>query len=244
VILRVLQYNTHHGGWGSDGVYSPDRIADWIVKSNADLVSLNEIEVKDSWSKNLDQSVIYRDLLQQKTGVTWYAVFVNAHGATTGIGNLVLSKLPFIATATYQLSYGRAVVDATVDVNGRTINFSSVHLDSETASYRVKEVAELLPWEMGLAENRLILGDFNAWPAAAEIGTMKTTYVDTWLAAQALGTAIGNGITHGTHRIDYIFQSKDAANLTLVSQQIYATADANGVTPSDHEPVLAVFEVR
>jgi hypothetical protein len=34
--------------------------------------------------------VIYRDLLQQKTGVTWCAVFVNAHGATTGIGNLVL----------------------------------------------------------------------------------------------------------------------------------------------------------
>jgi hypothetical protein len=49
--LAGAAYNTHHGGWGSDGVYSPDRIADWIVKSNADLVSLNEIEV-DSWSKN------------------------------------------------------------------------------------------------------------------------------------------------------------------------------------------------
>jgi endonuclease/exonuclease/phosphatase family metal-dependent hydrolase len=119
-----------------------------------------------------------------------------------------------------------------------------VHLDSETVSYRVKEVAELLPWEIGLAENRLILGDFNASPGDAEVAPMKTTYVDTWPAAQALGTAIGNGYTHGTHRIDYIFQSKGAANLTLVSQQIYATADANGVTPSDHEPVLAVFEVR
>jgi len=214
------------------------------VKSNADLVSLNEIEVKDSWSKNLDQSVIYRDLLQQKTGVTWYVIFVNAHGATTGIGNVVLSKLPFIATATRLLTGGRAAVDVTVDVNGRMINFTSVHLDSESASYRVKEVAELLPWETGLAENRLVLGDFNAWPAAAEITTMKATYVDTWLAAQALGTAIGNGITHGSHRIDYIFQSKGAANLTLVSQQIYATADANGVTPSDHQPVLGVFEVK
>ena len=119
-----------------------------------------------------------------------------------------------------------------------------MHLDSETVSYRVKEVAELLPWEIGLAENRLILGDFNASPGDAEVAPMKTTYVDTWPAAQALGTAIGNGYTHGTHRIDYIFQSKGAANLTLVSQQIYATADANGVTPSDHEPVLAVFEVR
>jgi len=23
--LRVLQWNTHHGGYGTDGVYSPDR---------------------------------------------------------------------------------------------------------------------------------------------------------------------------------------------------------------------------
>src|SRR4051812_45630717 len=243
-MLRVLQYNTHHGGWGSDGVYSPGRIVDWIIKSNADIVSLNEIEVRDSWSKNLDQTVVYQDLLQQKTHVPWYKVFVNAHGGTTGIGNLVLTKMPFIATATHQLSDGRAAVDVTVDVNGRTINLTSVHLDSQYASYRIREISELLPWETGLAENRLILGDFNASPTATEITTMKETYVDTWAAAQALGTAIGNGITHGSHRIDYIFQSKSAVNLTFVSEQIYATADANGVMPSDHEPVLAVFEVR
>lgn len=242
--LNVLQYNTHHGGWGSDGVYSPNRVADWIVKSNADLVSLNEIEVGDSWSKNLDQSVIYRDLLQQKTGLVWYQIYVNAHGTTTGIGNVVLSKYPFIATATQLLSAGRAAVDATVDVNGRLINLTSVHLDNQYQSNRIKEVAELLPWATSLAENRLILGDYNAWPDTTEIATMKQTYVDTWPAAQALGTAIGNGITHGSHRIDYIFVSKGAANLTLVSSQIYKTADANGVTPSDHEPVLAVFEIR
>ena len=164
-MLRVLQYNTHHGGWGSDGVYSPDRIADWIVKSNADLVSLNEIEVKDSWSKNLDQSVVYRDLLQQKTGVTWYTVFVNAHGATTGIGNLVLSKFPFIATATYQLSDGRAAVDATVDVNGRTINFTSVHLDSETAvEPRSRKSPNCCRGKPGWRKTASSCGDFNAWP--------------------------------------------------------------------------------
>ena len=73
---------------------------------------------------------------------------------------------------------------------------------------------------------------------------MKATYVDTWLTAQTLGTAKGNGITHGAHRIDYIFQSKGATNLKLVSQEIFHTADANGVRPSDHDPVLAVFDVK
>ena len=85
---------------------------------------------------------------------------------------------------------------------------------------------------------------WNAWPGTTEIATMKQTYVDTWLAAQALGTAIGNGITHGSHRIDYVFLSKGAANLTLVGQTIYDTTDANGFMPSDHQPVLAVFTVQ
>ena len=183
VRLTVLQFNTHHGGFGSDGAYSMDRIADWIVKSGADIVSLNEIEVGDSWSSNKDQTVIYQDLLQQKTGLIWYKVFVDANGSSTGIGNLILSKYPFIATASTLLSAGRAAVDATVDVNGRgvagrrgcvrPINVTSVHLDSEYQSNRIKEVSELLPWETSLAENRIVLGDYNAWPAATEIATMN-----------------------------------------------------------------------
>ena len=73
---------------------------------------------------------------------------------------------------------------------------------------------------------------------------MLKTYNETWQVAKAMKTATGNGITHGSHQIDYIFYSKTATHLTLVSSQIYATADAAGVTPSDHEPILAVFEVR
>lgn len=244
VMLRVLQYNTHHGGYGSDGVYSPDRIANWIVRANPDVVSLNEIEVGDSWSLGKDQSIIYQDLLQQKTGQTWHKIYFNRSGAATGIGEVILSKYPFIATATRTLSGNRSAVDVTISVNGRTINVTSVHLDNLYQSNRLKEVSELVSWETTLEENRIVAGDYNAWPDTTEITNMKATYVDTWLTAQALGTAIGNGITHGSHRIDYIFQSKGAANLVLVSQQIYNTADANGVRPSDHEPVLAVFEVR
>jgi endonuclease/exonuclease/phosphatase family metal-dependent hydrolase len=244
VTLKVLQFNTHHGGYGSDGVYSMDRIADWMIKSEADLISLNEIEKGDSWSKNQDQAVLYQQLMERRTGITWYMAYVNAHGATTGIGNVVLSKFPIIAESTHQLSGGRAAVDAMVDVNGRNVNFTSVHMDNLTESNRLTETAELLPWELGFAEERIICGDWNAGPTTTEIANMKATYGESWSAAKALGTAIGNGITHGTHQIDYIFFSKSATHLTLVSSQIYKTADANGVTPSDHEPILAVFEVR
>jgi len=242
--LRVLQYNTHHGGWGTDGVYDPNRIVDWIMKANPDVISLNEIETFDSWSKNLDQSVVYKNLLEQRTGITWYKVFVNAHGSTTGIGNVVLSKYPFIATASHLLTGGRASVDATIAVNGRTINFTSTHMDNLTESNRITETKELLTWETTFAENRIVCGDWNAWPNTTEIADMKAAYTETWTAAQALGTATGNGITHGSHQIDYIFQSKGATNLKLKSVQIYNTADANGVMPSDHQPILAVFGIQ
>lgn len=244
VTLTVLQFNTHHGGYGSDGVYSMDRIADWIIKSGADLVSLNEIEKGDSWSKNLDQSVLYQQLMERRTGLTWYMAYVNAHGTTTGIGNVVLSKFPIIGMTTHLLPAGRAAVDAQVDVNGRTINFISTHMDNVSESNRLSETADLLPWALGFADARIICGDWNAGPETASIANMDKTYNESWTAAKALGTAVGNGITHGTHQIDYIFYSKTATTLSLVSSQIYKTADANGVTPSDHEPIRAVFEVR
>ncbi|MCU1384885.1 MAG: hypothetical protein JWL71_3582 [Acidobacteria bacterium] len=244
VILKVLQFNTHHGGWGSDGVYSIDRIADWIVKSDADIVSLNEIEKGDSWSKNQDQAVLYRELMIRRTGQPWYMAYVNGVGAPTGIGNVVLSKFPIIGATTHLLSAGRAAVDAMVDVNGRTINVISTHLDNVSEANRLKETAEIVPWALGFAEERIICGDWNDGPATAPVANMRATYGESWKDAKALGTAIGNGITHGSHQIDYIFYSKTATHLTLVSSQTYKTADASGVMPSDHEPILAVFEVR
>jgi endonuclease/exonuclease/phosphatase family metal-dependent hydrolase len=208
------------------------------------VISLNEIEVGDSWSKNLDQSDLYKTLLEQRTGVAWYKVFVNNHGATTGNGNAVLSKYPFIATASTLLTAGRAAVDATISVNGRTVNFTSVHMDNVSQSNRLKETSELLAWDTTFAEERIVCGDWNAWPGTTEILNMRASYLETWSAAKAAGTAIGNGITHGAHEIDYIFQSKTATHLMLKSVQIYNTADANGIMPSDHQPVLAVFQVQ
>jgi len=260
--LRVLQYNTHHGGYGTDDVYSTERIATWIVKTSPDVVSLQEIEVNDSWSKGQDQAVIYRDLLQQKTGMTWYMVYFNRSGATTGLGEVILSKYPFIATAPLLLSANRSAIDATISVNGRTINVTSAHLDNESQSNRLKQISELLAWETTLAENRIVVGDYNAWPNTTEIANMNKTYVDTWAAAKTAGTAISwpanpEGITHAYHRIDYIFQSRGATALRLLSAQVFDTSDlsgkkclvgcfstSTGIDPSDHRPIMAVFEVR
>jgi endonuclease/exonuclease/phosphatase family metal-dependent hydrolase len=45
-------------------------------------------------------------------------------------------------------------------------------------------------------------------------------------------------------RIDYVFASKLGSALVLKAAQVIDTRDAAGVMPSDHEPLLVVYEVR
>jgi endonuclease/exonuclease/phosphatase family metal-dependent hydrolase len=99
-----------------------------------------------------------------------------------------------------------------------------------------------------LAEQRIVCGDFNAWPGSTENATMTAAYFDSWAQAQAKGTAIAYpGNTAGNtrnSRIDYIYYSRAASALVLKSSQVFDTRDANGIMPSDHRPLLSVFDVK
>jgi endonuclease/exonuclease/phosphatase family metal-dependent hydrolase len=246
--LRVLHWNTHHGGVGSDGVWDPDRLVTWIAKFNPDVISLNEMERFTSWSKNTDEPVTIAALLKQKTGKTWYYKFQTLSGSANGIGCMILSRFPFDATEARLLSGGRSAIDAAITVNGRTINFTSTHLNPDSSTYRKTEIGELTSWERGLAEQRIIAGDFNATYTSTENAMMKDTYYDSWAVAQANNTDIaysGNEAGNTRNgRIDFIYYSHDASGLALKSSQVYDTRDANGVTPSDHKPLMSVFTMK
>ena len=180
--------------------------------------------------------------------MTWYYKFASASGATKANGNLILSKYPFEVKDSQLLSYTRSVVQVTIVVNGRTINFMSTHLDDNSSSQRSVQIGELQTWASGLAEQRIIAGDFNAWPGATEIAKMTKLYHDSWAEAVKDGTSIAySGNTAGNtrnSRIDYIFYSHGASSLVLKSSQVYDTRDANGVMPSDHRPVVTTFTVK
>jgi endonuclease/exonuclease/phosphatase family metal-dependent hydrolase len=95
------------------------------------------------------------------------------------------------------------------------------------------------------SEPRIMLGDFNTWPATSDYFLMGTPYQDAWAAALSAGMATaynGTGATHGTSRFDYVFSSRVAA-LVLQSVTVPDTR-VNGVYPSDHDPVVAQFIVK
>jgi endonuclease/exonuclease/phosphatase family metal-dependent hydrolase len=245
--LRVLQWNSQYGGVGTDGKADVDRFIKKAASFKADIVSFNEVERYTSYA-NYDGPAKMAALMKQYTGQTWHYKFTTASGSSTGRGNMILSRFPLDSSGVRLLSHNRAAIDVAINVNGRTINFTSTHLNHEYTSYRLQEIGELISWEKGLAEQRIIAGDFNAWPGSLENAAMKVTYVDSWAQAQSDGTAVAyDGNTAGNtrrSRIDYIYYSKGASSLKLVSSQVFDVRDANGVMPSDHRPVLSVFTVK
>ena len=255
VQLRVLQWNIHHGV-GTDGKYDLDRLATWMAKMTPDVVMLNEVEKYTGWGDE-DQPARFRSLLQSKTGKTWYYHFAQEYGDWTsaGKGHLILSRYPFgstahdTVTASSGLNGAGAVSEASIVVNGRTIDLVIGHLDPSSSTMRLTQAREVISWASTFPENRIITGDMNAWPDQSSIAEYNKTYSDSWSVAASKGTAYEfsglspDGATK-KGRIDYIFYSKNASNLKVVSSKVYDTRDSRGYMASDHRPVVTTFEVR
>jgi len=233
--LRLLHWNTHHGGIGSDGVYDPVRLAAWIAQINPDVASLNEVDTQDQVNNIVNA-------LTTKTATSWYVSY-------SGLGNLVISKLPLNATSKcLYASSGAYAPQVDVSVNGRAINVWSAHLSVDSASARLSEAIALQNCGLTWTEARIIAGDYNMQQGSTEYIQATTGYTDAWLVAKALGTAVnfdGNcdGCTRNS-RIDYVFTSTGATFLALQSAQVFDTRDSNGVMPSDHKPLLVTYTVK
>jgi endonuclease/exonuclease/phosphatase family metal-dependent hydrolase len=237
--LRLLQWNTQHGGKGSDGRYDPVRLANWIAQMTPDVASLNEVDTQDQVNAIVSA-------LQARTGVTWNVSF-------SGLGNLVLSRLPLTAKSNCLYGMrsdggGAYSAHASVLVSGRAVNIWSTHLNVSSASSRRTEIAAVQACAANWPEARIIAGDFNMQYGSPEYFDAARGYTDAWLKAKALGVWTnfpGNcdGCTRNS-RIDYVFTSNGATNLVLKSAQIYDTRDANGVTASDHKPMVVTYTVN
>jgi endonuclease/exonuclease/phosphatase family metal-dependent hydrolase len=233
-----------------DRVNGAENIATWIARMRPDVVMLNEIERSNGWG-NIDQPEVFKNLLQQKTGRTWYYVFAQEYGLwnSPGKGNLILSTYPIHSSDRYELmnNYDRSIAEAGITVNGRNITLLSTHLDPYDRNLRYWQAVEVTTWASSKPENRILAGDMNAWPDQTSIQHLNGLYHDSWAVAVANGTATafpGNNGETKSGRIDYIFYSKRSSNLVVKSSQVYDTRNASGVTPSDHRPVVTTFEVR
>ncbi len=258
VTLKVMTWNSQFGN-GTDNLHNLDRQATWIANMNADVVAMYEVNRNASE----DQAQILRNLLTSKTGQNWSFFWIGKYAGCSE-GNLILTRWTIVSTGSLYLSYQRSVAQATINANGKIINFFATHIDPDSAFARTQEMNEIKNFAANFAEPRIIAGDFNASPDWPEMGNMFASYFDSWNDAFHSGTAVAypdNPVEWQTRtrrgRIDYIFYSRGASNLTLRGAQIpdqrnlaiwatetIGTLDDRGVRPSDHNFMIATIDVR
>jgi PKD repeat protein len=259
--LRVVEANISYGGHGTDNLINLNRTTDWLVKLNPDVASL--IETIGGYN---DPKLI-TDLMQQKTGLTWYTYYVPKYpGCEEGV--MVLSKWPIVSTASLYMSYQMPVAEATINVNGKLISFFSSHFQwpSTASAERQVEANQMIAFASKFAEPRIIAADLNAQVYTPEVETVLQQYYGAWDEAVSKGVATaypGNPPSATTRtrrsRIDHIFYSKGASGISVADAEVpdqrapntaalvtvkIGTTDDNGVRPSDHNFMEATLSLN
>lgn len=244
--LRVMSYNIHHGE-GMDGTLDLQRIADAIAYSGADIVGLQEVDVRTRRSGGVDQLAVLAELLRME-----WAFGSNLLYQGGNYGNGLLSRYPMMQTENTRLpnigGESRGLLSATVDVDGRPVTVYVTHLslNDEENQLQRRRIAEILERE---EHPFVVLGDMNVPWDFTQSPLFADAAQDAWLEAVDLSapdSPMRRNITMGstfsssspTQRIDYIF----------VSDEVDVTGSGSVFTirtlASDHLPLVAELELK
>ena len=239
--VKVMTYNTHHGG-------APDGQLDTIAAQAPDIVVLQEA--------SYTQLAYYVAGLNSRLKTTaWHGqaarhcVAGTAPTCTTWYDGsvMILTRLQTLATnpiliwAKDDYVVARSAMRMQVALSdGTAINVFVVHLPADVGGSfdagqpaRDQYIATFMPWAATFAGTRLVGGDFNSHPTWTSITSMTQAYADAWATLNSSG-----GYTHTnpnvSTRLDYWFSQKGAATLTGVTV-VPDTVD------SDHRPVVATY---
>jgi endonuclease/exonuclease/phosphatase family metal-dependent hydrolase len=164
--VRILVYNIH-GGVNVDGQVDPEATAEAIEAQQADVVVLNEVGRGWPIFGTLDSA----EWLARRLEMPY--LFVPA--ADLQFGNMVLSRLPVIASSRGPLPFGagpqqRSYLSVTFDVGGRELVVIGTHLQESGGDpqTRTRQIEFLLDaW--GGDVPAIVAGDMNMQPGEEDV---------------------------------------------------------------------------
>jgi endonuclease/exonuclease/phosphatase family metal-dependent hydrolase len=249
VALRVMSYNIHTG-IGSDGALDLARTAAAIRDSGADVVGLEEVDVH--WDARSDFRDQARDLARLTHMRVFFAPIYDLPPLTEGAprrqyGLAMLSRYPILRADNHWITRlstqdpnpvpepAPGFPEIVVLAHGVPVHVYATHLDYRAdPAVREMQVADTLRilGEDPRGARQVLLGDFNAEPAAPELAPLWTYLSDAWTSADP-------GFTYPADvpakRIDYV----------TVSPGVRVRAAAVPETlASDHRPIVADLAVR
>lgn len=245
VTVRVMTYNIH-AGIGTDGRYDLSRLAHVIHRSGASIIGLQEVD--DHWgSRSRFQNVI--KILAEKLNMHYFfAPIYNLSPLQSGdpnrkFGVAVLSKYPIIHATNHPITRLSTQVsnpspvpapgfaEAVVNVKGAKVSFYVTHLDYRSdPSVRKMQVSDMVNiLSKNSRAQKILVGDMNAGPQAAELAPLFARFQDAWGVTYAEA-----GYTYPAidpvKRIDDILTTP---NIQVQSARVIDTL------ASDHRPVIA-----
>ncbi|MGW0229453.1 endonuclease/exonuclease/phosphatase family protein [Actinopolymorpha singaporensis] len=244
VRLRVATYNIH-AGLGQDNVFDLDRTAAAIRALDADLIGLQEVDVHWGDRSNfVDEAHALADQLGMRA---FFAPIYDFAPASTGgerrqYGVAVLSRYQILVAENHDITRlstqdpnpvpapAPGFPEVTVNVRGVRVHFYTTHLDYRSdPSVRAAQVKDTLKILASDAGPKILVGDFNAEPGAAELAPLWDHLADA---------APGGDDTYPADipdkRIDLI---------TVSPEVTVRRARTVGTLASDHRPVVADLEV-
>ncbi|TDS13933.1 endonuclease/exonuclease/phosphatase family protein [Sphingobacterium paludis] len=231
--VQIMSYNIHHGNPpGKDGVIDLEQIAKVINDSGAELVGLQEVDVRVPRSQGIDQALELAEL----TGMYYFfSKGIDLDGGE--YGTLILSKYKIIGNRRYELPMpvpseqrSLAIVDVLLP-SGQVLSFANTHLDlkAENKLAQAAHITEVGDW---YDRPLILVGDFNTEP-----GSEPMNVLETYFSRNTTANAATHPNQNPTTEIDYIMVGKHG-NFSWKSYKTIAT-DA-----SDHLPVCAEVEFK
>ncbi|MFH8514094.1 endonuclease/exonuclease/phosphatase family protein [Streptomyces gelaticus] len=251
VPLRVATYNIHAGA-GMDNVFDLDRQTAELRSLDADVIGLQEVDVH--WGTRSQWRDLASELAERLGMQVSFAPVYSLDPETPGaprreFGVAVLSRYRIVSAENHEITRLSTQVpnpvpapapgfgEVVVRVKGLPVHVYVTHLDYRAdPSVRSAQVADTrrIMAEDQTSERspvrQILLGDFNAAPAAPELAPL-------W---QELTDAEPGGPTYPAQdpvqRIDYVAVSKDSVRVR--------DAAVAETLASDHRPVVADLLLR
>jgi endonuclease/exonuclease/phosphatase family metal-dependent hydrolase len=244
VDVRVASYNIGAGA-GMDGQFDVERQIDTLRKIDADVLSLQEVDVH--WDARSE----WRDLAAEIANGLGMRVFFGhiyeleppAPGEPPReFGIAMLSRYPILSaenheitrhsTQTGEIELLPGFPEIVVNVKGAHVHVYGTHLDfREDPAIREAQVADMLEIMAADAGRRqILLGDFNARPDAPGLAPLWRQVGDAWLLARERDDGFTYPADVPDRRIDYVTFSPD---MRVRDARVPRTL------ASDHRPVVA-----
>ncbi|GAO42358.1 endonuclease/exonuclease/phosphatase family protein [Flavihumibacter petaseus] len=234
--ITVMTYNIHHGNPpGKPGTIDLDAIAKVIKKSDADVVAIQEVDIKTGRSGHINEAAE----LAEKAGYTsfYFGKAMDYDGGSYGV--LLMAKVPLFDMRTLLLpldtanpSEPRVLATGKVSIDGRQVTIGCTHLDAgETDAVRQLQINAINKFAATVEGPFIIAGDFNASEKSPVIRSLDSLFTRTCQNCPQTLLEDGNFFA-----IDFI-AFKGKSDFIIKEHKVIPEKKA-----SDHMPVRARLE--